>query len=272
MQIELSRSGQRLELTAELIDGRSGAQQWFSRYDEHPDMLSSLQRELTADIAEALGARLSDAELARLQARPTTSAEAYELFLAAADSFSLDFTDRAMVARSLLDKAIALDGEFAAAYGLKALIYAYLIDSFTDPSEDFREVQAERARLAREVATRALEIDAGTAVAHRALAIAASYSWRFEEARRAFEATLEQSPNDVNALAEFAYFSVCSLGDDAGLRYAERGLELDPSSPRMHQMYGRSLNCLGRSEAYRSCAISSRCSETRCCCPIHQSR
>jgi TolB-like protein/DNA-binding winged helix-turn-helix (wHTH) protein len=249
MQIELIRSGQRLELTAELIDGRSGAQQWFSRYDEHPDMLYTLQRELTADIAEALSARLSDAELARLQARPTTSAEAYELFLTAVDSFSLDFTDRAMVARSLLDKAIALDGEFAAAYGLKALIYAYLIDSFTDPSENFRAVQAERARLARELATRALEIDGGTVVAHRALAIAASYSWRFEEARRAFETTLEQSPNDVNALAEFAYFSVCSLGDHAGLRYVERGLELDPRNPRMHEMYGRSLNCVGRSEA-----------------------
>jgi len=248
MKIDLSRSGQRLDLAAELIDGRTGAQRWFGRYEGHLDNIYGLQRELVARIAEELGARLTDGERARLQARPTTSAEAYELFLAAVDAFELDFADHAMIARSFLDKAISLDPNFARAYGLKALIYANGIDDVTGSDEDLMAAHADRARLANQLAAQAIEIDAETVVAHRARAIAAMHSWRWNEARRAFESALEYGPNDVAALAEFAFFRSCALRENGGLALGQRALELDPRNPRMLEMYGRSLNCLGRSE------------------------
>lgn len=249
MQLDLHRSDQHLDLTAELIDGRTGAQRWFGRYDEHLDNVYGLERELVASVAEVLGVRLSDAEKARLQARPTTSAEAYELFLAAADAFEIDFSDHAMIARSYLDKAITLDPEFALAYGFKALIYAYGIDDFTDSPEDLIVVHSERARLAEQYAAAAIDIDPDTVIAYRAQAIVGMHSWRWNEAKRAFESALEHGPNDVVSLSEFGFFSVCALGEKAGLTFAERALELDPGNPRMHELYGRALNCTGDFES-----------------------
>lgn len=249
MQLEMRRTGQRLDIAAELIDGNTGAQIWFGRFDEHLDNVFGLQRALASSVADALGVRLTDTESARLQARPTTSAEAYELFLASVESFEIDFADRAMIARALLDKAIQLDSEFAAAYGFKALIYASGIDDFTDTDGDLREVQAERARLAEKYAADAIAIDPGTVVAYRARAVAAMRSFRWNEAKRAFESALEHGPNDVTALSEFAFFSMCALRDDAGLRYVERALELDPGNPRIHELLGRSLYCAGEFES-----------------------
>jgi len=243
MHLDLRLSEQHLELTAELIDGRTGMQRWFHRYDEHLGNVYALQRNLAANVAEELGAQLSNTERARLQARPTTSAEAYEFFVKAADAFAIDYMDRSMIAQSFLDQAIALDPEFARAYGFKGLIYAYGIDEFTDSADDLAAVHAERTRLALQYADAALAIDPGTVIAHRARAIVGMRSWRWEMAQQAFESALEHSPNDVVSLSEFALFSVCALGERSRLRNAERAIELDPRNPRLYELYGRALNC-----------------------------
>jgi len=249
MQLDLRLTEGNLELQAELIDGQSGAQQWFARYDGHLGNVQALELELTAGIAAELGARLSEAEQARLEARPTTSAEAYEFFLRAAEAFEIDFSDRAMIARTYLDKAIALDPDFARAYGFKALIYAYGIDYFTDSAEDLRVVHAERARLAEQFALRALELDPAMVVAHRARALAAARSWRWTAAKASFQSALEHGPNDVLTLAEYAFFGVCALRDGASMRYFTQALELDPDNSRLHELHGEAFNCLRDREA-----------------------
>jgi len=198
---------------------------------------------------EALASNLSDSERARLEAQPTTSAEAYEFFLTASKMFEVDSTDRSKIARSYLDKAIELDPKFALAYGLKALIHAYGIDDFTDSAEDLVAVNLERARQAEDLAAAALEIDPGTIAAHRARAIIGVRSWRWTAAERAFESALRYGPSDVVTLSEFAFFRVCALGDHSGLQYARRALELDPRSPRAHELYGRALGCTGEHQS-----------------------
>lgn len=247
MQVTVRYAGEHARIMAELIAGDTGVQLWFGHYDTVRGDMYVAEHRMAREIADVIGAEMSSD--AGPEHALTRSAEAYEFFLRAVDVFEEDPVGGSNSAQTYLDQAIALDPDFALAYALKALIYAYSIDSYTGPTDDPAAVHGERARLTREYANRSLALDPRTDLAYRALAIADMRSFHWRAARASFEAAIEINPNDVASLVEYAFFAACTSKDKAGLERGRRALALDPQNPRMYEMYGRALNCVAEHDA-----------------------
>lgn len=120
------RSGDRLRLTVQLVDSRSGRHLWAETYDRTVSDALTLQGELAKEIATALRATLSPEEKERVEKKPTSNADAYALYLRARQYELAPDTllQNYQMAEQLYEKAIALDPAFALAYARLAITRA----------------------------------------------------------------------------------------------------------------------------------------------------
>jgi len=181
-----------------------------------------MQADIAMNIANAVGAEFSLEEQANIEKIPTESSAAYALYLQALD---LRGGDEAVLAVRYLDRALALDSEFAVAYGLKAL--RLVIRGRINPA-----LQADRARFAQEAAEQALALDPKLASGHAALAALHAVNWRWAAAEQAYERAYQSNPNDTAVLDAYGSFRR-DVGQYAeAVRLFERAAELNPNAPR----------------------------------------
>jgi adenylate cyclase len=109
------RSGQRVRINAQLIDGRDGTHLWADRYDREFTDIFALQDEITRTIIDQLKVRLLPAEKRVIEAAPTRSLEAYNLYLQGRHFYHLHSTQHALIAQRLFRKAVELDPSYARA-------------------------------------------------------------------------------------------------------------------------------------------------------------
>ena len=119
MEGSVRYAGDNVRITAQLIDPKTGTQLWSDAYQRKFDDIFAIQADIAMNIANALRAEFSIEEQREIERPLTTSPEAYALYLQTR-------TGRRRPRRrlKLLERAIALDPSFAAAYGRKALIYS----------------------------------------------------------------------------------------------------------------------------------------------------
>jgi TolB-like protein/Tfp pilus assembly protein PilF len=127
------RAGDRIRVAAQLIDARTDEHLWAENYDRELADVFTIQTAIAQEIVAALKATLSPREAEMLASRPTTSVEAYDLFLRARQLIQqLDATDFGGEPIRLLEEAIRLDPHFAHAYALVATqhgrLYWFLAD------------------------------------------------------------------------------------------------------------------------------------------------
>ena len=163
------KAGNRVRITAQLIDGRSGGHVWAQRYDRELTDIFAVQDEISELIVAALKLTLLPEEKKAIETRGTTVADAYSLYLLARQSWiSGDFGDRRREEKviRICRKATELDPEYAQAWALMGLAQANLRHGFMgeEDSDDGR-VSAERA----------LRLDPGIAEAYLPIA------WHFAE-------------------------------------------------------------------------------------------
>jgi TolB-like protein len=172
------RSGNRIRVTAQLINATDGTHLWSERYDRELADVFAVQDEISAAISKALQVRLSPQAAAK--PRYTPKLPAYEALLKARHfhwKVTAESMDQAM---PFYEQAIALDPQFALAHALYA---DYLIGRATVGLSALREV----APVIRSLAQRALELDASLADAHEPLCIlAALHDYDWEGARHQF--------------------------------------------------------------------------------------
>ncbi|HVS33077.1 MAG TPA: protein kinase, partial [Thermoanaerobaculia bacterium] len=115
------RAGDRIRVAAQLIDARTDEHLWAENYDRELADVFTIQTAIAQEIVAALKATLSPREAKMLASWPTTSIEAYDLFLRARQLIQqLDVTDPGGEPIRLLEEAIRLDPQFAHAYALLA--------------------------------------------------------------------------------------------------------------------------------------------------------
>ena len=114
----IRRAGNRVRITAQLIDALSGVHLWAERYDRELTDIFALQDEVTASIVDALKIKLTPAETARIADVPTTSIEAHDLFLRGREALlSSENTREAFdLAVRCFTRAIELDPDYAEPY------------------------------------------------------------------------------------------------------------------------------------------------------------
>lgn len=113
----------RLRITAQLVSTQSGNHVWADRYDRKLDDIFAVQDEITHNIVVELQIKLVTGELSRLLAKGTKNIEAWELTIRSSSLAESHVQDDAMVAKKLLNRALELDSNYAAAWALLGWVY-----------------------------------------------------------------------------------------------------------------------------------------------------
>ena len=217
------RDGDRVRITAQLVDAASGHHLWAERYDRDLDGVFALQDEITEEIVSALEVRLSEGERAAVERVPTGDPEAHSFFLRG-QSYRWSFTrDANRRAEQMFERAIERDPEFAAAYAALALVYMqrWIVQWSQDEADLERGV---------DLARQAITIDRSHAMAHSILGFGYTFSGEPDRALAAGRRAIEVGPNDAMAASYMALFHEVVGNPEEARREFERAVRLDPEN------------------------------------------
>src|SRR5436190_874687 len=183
------KAGNRVRITAQLIDAASGGHLWAERFDRDLTDIFATQDEVVEKIVGALAVNLTHGEAKRLRRRGTASVEAYETWLRARECLNRSTREGIAQARAMYHRAIELDPTYAVPHaGLAATgVSNYVSDWTDDPAAELD--QSERW------ARRALELDDAEPFAHMALGSVMLWRRDHDGALAEFHRMIELDPN-----------------------------------------------------------------------------
>jgi eukaryotic-like serine/threonine-protein kinase len=221
----IESAGDRLVVSAELIDAGDGTQIWGNRYQTVRADLYTVQQAITSEIARMLRLQLTGREQLLLTKRHTTDARAYELYLKGRFQWNKRNADGLYRAIEFFNQAIEIDPQFAVAYAGLADCYNLLdIWAGLPTNETFPRAKA--------AAQHALAIDDQLAEAHTSLGYAIeTYEWDWTAAEREYRRALDLNPNYATARQWYAEMLTAVGRFDEASAQGRKALELDPMSP-----------------------------------------
>ena len=223
----VQRSGNRVRVTAQLIDARTDTHVWAERYDRDLADVFAIQSEIAKKIADQLQAKISVSEKAAIEKAPTTDLLAYDLYLRAQALFAdtsdaVHAREKLPQAAQLLDEALTRDPNFLQAWCLLSRVHS--VAYFR--GHDHTPARLELAKAALERAMR-LQPDAGEV--HLALANYYYHGFRdYKRARGELAIARETLPNSADVFLYTAFIDRREGRWEEATRNFERALELDP--------------------------------------------
>jgi adenylate cyclase len=214
--------GDRVRVTAQLVDAREGRVLFSARFDEALEDIFALQDRITEQIVSTLAIRVTEIELRKSLVKPTSSLAAYDYVLRARPVVQRPTRAELATARSLLRRAIALDPHYAAAYATLAETY------YIATSMGWAESPAAFMARAEELATKAVSLDPSELRARVILGRIHLFHQRHKEAENEIERAIAINPNDAPALAGRGNILMWLGRTDAALEALERAQRLDP--------------------------------------------
>jgi len=242
------KAGNRVRITAQLIDGRSGDHLWAERYDRELNDIFAIQDEISKAIVDALKLQLLPEEKKAIENRGTTDVDAYNLYLMARQYWITgDFGDRRREDRviRLCARALEIDPDYPHAWALLGLAEANLYYAYSG-NEQLDDGLA--------AAEKALALDPTIAEAHLPLAWHLALHGREEEAQAQIETALRLNPDcwEANKEAARIYYRQGKLDDS--IRLLERSTQLADSDFHSLGMLTAAYLARGDMEQVRSCA------------------
>lgn len=219
----LRSAGERLRVSAQLIDARNGFQIWSASFDEPFADLFKLQETLATAVAKNLRGKTVGPSVSRPQTPPTKDVAAYNLYLQGASLLERPNVQTVNRAVEYCEQATARDPHFARAYG--CLARAHL--SFST----FEQLSPMHMAAARAAAERALALDSNVPDAHAVLAGVAMYQGRWLEMRERDQTALQFHRNDGFSHAMSASRLLWAGHQRAGLERAREAYALAPAHP-----------------------------------------
>jgi adenylate cyclase len=235
MEGSVRRAGNRLRITAQLIDAETDHHLWAERFDRDIEDIFAVQDEVARRVADALAVTLKPGERERLAHAPTDNLEAYNLYLRARATAWPPNLSNILSARNAYARVIEIDPTFAGGHAGKSITHAMEV-LFGHSS------QPEKAgRLALDSAERAVTLDPEFARSHSALGMAYTALGQHDRAVLAAARAIELQPGDADSHS-FHGRSLMFAGDGERACDAIRtALRLDPN-----YVEGPYLNLLGR--------------------------
>jgi adenylate cyclase len=187
----IRRAGDRVRISAQLIDAVTGAHRWAERYDRELKDVFAVQDEVSRAVVAILVAQVNKAEAERTLLKPPTTWQAYDFFMRASDLFS---TDRPSLgglyeARRLIERSISLDPNYARAYAVLSSIH--LVGWYQPLDEDCRTALERAHRFAR----KAVQLDPNLPIAHACLGMVLTFEGQHEQSMAEFEKAIALNPN-----------------------------------------------------------------------------
>jgi TolB-like protein len=188
------KAGNRVRITAQLVDAATGNHLWAERYDRDLEDIFAVQDEVVETIAANLGQNLRDAALVQARTRTASNLTAYDHLLRGRAAWWSGHENEAF---EHLDRALAADPEYAAAHAWLALQYTY---NCFNPTQGL--TIEELAEKAREHAEAALRIDERDAFVQMAVSMAFTFTLGGDRARgfRHSDAAIALNPHDFDAM------------------------------------------------------------------------
>jgi adenylate cyclase len=215
------KAGERVRITAQLIDATTGHHLWSEQYDRDLSDIFAVQSEISEAILVAVGVQVNEAELARIRRRPTDSLSAYEAYTRAVSLVTMYTRKDLAEARRLLERALEIDPDYAAARSLLGGTYSaeYGIGWSQDPALLDR---------AEELTERALEIDPTLWNAHLVLATVSLSRRRPERVLFHAEKAIELAPSVAFSRVMLAVGQAQSGRPVAAIESLQSAMRLDP--------------------------------------------
>ncbi|UCF02909.1 MAG: adenylate/guanylate cyclase domain-containing protein [Deltaproteobacteria bacterium] len=189
------KAGDKIRITAQLIDALTGNHLWAERYDRNLTDIFAIQDEITKKIIEAMQVTLTAGEQARAAAKGTNNLEAYLKYLQA-NEFIYQFSiEGNALGRQLAEEAIALDPEYAGAY--RVLARANMMDVWLGTSKSPKQSIAGAIELVQ----KALLLDDTYADAHGTLGSLYTMTRQYDKAIAEAEQAVALNPNSAYAYA-----------------------------------------------------------------------
>lgn len=224
------RDGQRVRVTAQLINASTDQHLWADTYDRNLGDALALQSEVASAIARQVQAQSTSGEQAQLRSARAVNPQAYDAYLKG--SFYLynnSLQDAAALrnARESFEEAVRLDPNFSNAYS--GLANAYIYSVFNGSYGEGQKSAAEGYQRAVDADRKALELDPNNAEAHEVLGV---LKWHidldWEGADRAFKHSLTLSPSYSCAHEDRALFLAFRGRSKEALEELEKSQQVDP--------------------------------------------
>ncbi|HSA80659.1 MAG TPA: tetratricopeptide repeat protein, partial [Geminicoccaceae bacterium] len=276
------KAGNRVRITAQLIDGGSGGHVWAERYDRELTDIFEVQDEVTGQIVAALKVHLTPNDRRRVEKRGTDDIDAYDRFLRGRQLFWQLSRESVAQAQALFEEATRLDPAFSLAHAYLGFTHSlqhmnrWSADPEVSPKRaqesvdralalDPTEAEAHYVQgiihlwLQKDVnqaiadAERAIALDPNFARGHGSLGAALHYAGRSEEALEHFATMARLDPHHPPSYRHFAAQALFALGrfEDA-VRALQERLARQPHSDVSHVLLAACYGHLGRAEEARA--------------------
>jgi TolB-like protein len=217
------KSGTRVRITGQLIEASSGAHLWAGRFDGGLEDIFELQDNVTGSVVGAIGPKLEQAEIDRAKRKPTGSLDAYDYYLRGMAHLHEGSRTSVDDALHLFKRAIDLDPEFAAAYGMAAWCYNLRKWNWwmTDPAKEATDADL--------LARKAIALGQDDAVALCTGGFALGHAGgEHELGARCIDRALTLNPNLADAWYFAGWLSSIIGEPDVGIERIHRAMRLNP--------------------------------------------
>jgi adenylate cyclase len=275
-------SKDQLRITAQLIDTKTGNHLWAERYDRELKDVFSLQDEFTMKVITALQIRLTEGEQARMMGTGTDNLDAYLLYLQAVEQTMHMNKDGNVLARKMIEKAIALDPNYAAAY--RILANTYWVDIPLGLTKDAKQSIAKAMQLLHKSVAldkynssglthsllgwfytlmrqhekgiseceRGVLLEPSSAMAYLWLGLVLRYAGIHEEAIRMYKEAIRLNPIPPAIYYHGLSITYCLAGQyEAAITAGKEAIRLEPDNLVSHAFLAVAYSVTGREEEAR---------------------
>jgi adenylate cyclase len=236
----VQKAGERVRVTAQLIDALTGRNLWSESYDRSVKDIFALQDEITMKIITELRVKLTEGETVRIQAKGTNNLQAYLKVVEAAGYRYQHNKEANAVSKRLLQEAVRLDPNYAQAHS--ALSFTLALEVWEAASASPQETLSNAMKEAQ----RAVELDNSSAEAQAAVGNVFLLLRQHDKAIEIGERAVKLDPNSAYAIYLLAISLNYSFRGEEAIPLLRRGIRLNPFFPVLSHQYGIACRETGR--------------------------
>jgi len=222
------KAGDKIRITAQLIDALTGHHLWAERYDRNLNDIFAVQDEITKKIITAMQVKLTEGEQARAAAKGTNNIEAYLKYLQAMDYIYQFNIESNALGKKLAEEAIALDPEYAWAY--RALARTHMMDAWLGTTKSPKQSLAKT----KELLQKAIVLDETYAEAHGMLGFLFSMTGKHDKAVATAHHAVALNPNSAYTHAILGHTLRFAGRWEESIPEYKKAIRLNPIPPNQY--------------------------------------
>jgi adenylate cyclase len=219
------RAGDRVRITAQLIDGKSEHHVWAEKYDRELEDIFSVQDEVTQKLVSELAVALTATESDRLPRKHTENFEAYDMYLRAKKELYVHKKENTLKAIEMSQRVIDLDPNFAGGYQIQSFLLSRAIRFgwSESPREDLEK--------ALKLAQKAISVDDKFPLSYMALANVYLHQGKHDDALAAANRAAAILPGDSDTIVWLGYYLNWASRAEEAITAIKKARELNPMYP-----------------------------------------